>query len=1640
MSSDGSNSNSSSFSISSIRYQNLIQRRHQRVKLFKAFIKQPMINYLSQSFDSLPPTLTPISSPQPQPSSSNLSLPNPSQLFHHPLSPSSRPSQPHPSTFIPSHHTLPNPEPEPEHQHRLRARKPRQINPYTIETLQYIETLTRTDWQDAVIRRIPCENTGSHTQEESDEQEEEQAQTEDDQSSSSVELLSDQIGQFSKRPLNRARNEPTDRPRKPNQPRFRAEVDSATPNAKTRPRQIPSKSRHGASTAPHEASTSRQSSRPVIFNSNPVASTSRPVASTSRHTSSTSRPDTFNSRPVASKVRNSTLTSRPKASTSLLTKSVTRRASLSPSFHAWPTEHALNRLTLSASRSLPSPHTFLRRTHSASPTRNRACHRSGLQPTSPPRPRRRPLNGKRPTVLDLTLAPSPGDGDGIGRANPRRRPEVIDISDSKSPESSPAFRPRRKPRQDARTPADSSSASESEEDKEEIGDEDLLSEEVLPKRVKLKVLGRMMPRSYVKKAAQDLKRMEAERRGGGRVKLTVSSSEGSGSGSEAPAPAPKQPPAIRRHVSISPPRRQERPSSSDGSNEAEEPGITWAEKVLARMPSAHTAGGLESIPYPLARSQSPDHGGPSRPSRPARRRSRSTDLDPDSARPSRGQPKRSRREERDEAVSLKDDHAFWRTSHSSNARPALNLTPPGYRAGRSEPEHLSILAAITAFKDFTPDFAIEPPVVGRTIGSEIGYISQGHLSHLLDILDDAEEPQAGSGEGCEILGISFNPDNAPTDFLYRLHDLADLLQDELNAALALDTSRALDAIAQATTGLHYIGTYLSRHRPSAVGPEPLKEGVGRWTEEVVDRLDDLALDVINRPDFSKLMLVVSWGLFELSCRLFARTGQPELVVRTSINLIRRLLEVGPPHSLANLRRAEPATDDLPLELWVALLNIVVMSGHPSRRPPCLAPDMFWHATMQETHKYAQKIGLSGPVAVSEAQAYVAMGLCALSHFGPTGVAGPSPRLAAHWPVLMDVLEQVPEGVLAEPLGRSQGERRDGYVRNSLFGRALVLHQRWGWTLDFENGLLERLFKFLNALKFTHLGFEAAHPRRFGGPQALPAVLRYAPPSVFSLGPWTSPSEASETTSLLQEDTALSIFLKLFLASSKSLPFTLGQAQTQTLDRLLARINPVRMLTFPTLGGELMLTDECITPQQRSSLVQIGSIFLVYASVFPRTLPRQLSYFDRLYAFESGDRPSRLTHLSLWSKAAELLSCGASILVHQFAHPFQILSRELETLTRLKIAAEGRTKLRGSVIERKAAEAELKTIREACEERVMIAEVTLKFAAKAIEAFGEAEVRRGLNGLEHWPYPDLSWLDPVWTIEISNKEIFKEGSVIRYVNEIFKTFFDQRSRTLIDIEDMKIRLKNEDEDEMNEIGEQIELVKKSEDDLLKSLDLKLIQPIIHYLNLKSSNLNYVDLIELTQTWSKADGIKFKYGNIIQSGLKLISNHHDIKIGMAYIYSTIELRERVYDEFRSDALTYWFSGLVSMVEMDLLERLTRSLIKIEREAIPARSIGRLLDDESLGEFEMKRMEILKLVMKKFINDGDSTESRKFLGIMIEFMSRTNGELRRSGSGKDLIDKYVRSIIGTVINEIKNESLRNGWINFMTVPKLRMLKSFF
>ncbi|WAQ89989.1 hypothetical protein PtA15_11A681 [Puccinia triticina] len=631
-------------------------------------------------------------------------------------------------------------------------------------------------------------------------------------------------------------------------------------------------------------------------------------------------------------------------------------------------------------------------------------------------------------------------------------------------------------------------------------------------------------------------------------------------------------------------------------------------------------------------------------------------------------------------ISLKSDHVLWKTYESANGRSRLKLAPPGLRDDdRTEIELPEV--PIWQFKDFSPDFGISRIPAHLMITSQVGYLSDGHIPDLISLLDGSS--QYAIVDPAEIFEQSFSGFMTLEEWHERLPTMADRIHDELSGWLANDPQRTMDALNQTARWFMFMGRWIT-----SVGfDDRLFDSLLDWIDRLLDRIDDLAVDAVNRSEYSNLLLVTSWGIFELVVRLELRSRRRplhgarslrtllELGHRSLYHLLRRLLEYGPPVTMGKLRAYASDDDregnlfDVSIEVWAALLSIILAPIGDGLRPEYLLIESFWTMIIDGTRVHAQRIEIS-QLACGEAVSYLSMMLCAISQILPSGQTIEAGRMEAHWPVLVAALGKIPEGILAERLEVRPGERRDRYIR-TLFARILVFHERWDWELCFDDGMVERLYKILNAGRFERLSIELPKmTQRFGAVDSFPHLLEDIDPDELKQILSSEDLSFRLNTKMRADDSCFGIFLKILVLGFRALPRPIEASKQKEIEKIISRCNPLRQLSFKP-SRELGPTDPTISEQNRTSLVNHSALFLIYSILFPNTLKRQWSFLCNLYSFASIDHPARSTHLKILCQYAKFLKpssspSSSSSMVQGFEYLKVIVKKFSENLTLLKL--------------------------------------------------------------------------------------------------------------------------------------------------------------------------------------------------------------------------------------------------------------------------------------------------------------------------------------------------------------------------------------
>ncbi|KAI7948116.1 hypothetical protein MJO28_010024 [Puccinia striiformis f. sp. tritici] len=1377
----------------------------------------------SQELPSLSNLFRPATTPQHQQSLSSpigSDLPSlqsilnfqPTEQIHHPSSPldsSTRPEsltpiQPCQSTSTIAFEGSPLPPGR-----KLRNRKANQLKPYTIETKSYLNKLHHNGWEDAVVKvsRKKSERSAPSSsplsidglgQDEEDEsyfseiERRRRTNPSDDQLSA---LDDSQIGQFCTRKFHTKQNS-TSRHNQPHRRPSQPESANQGPPGNLHPSKI------------RQSSHSKQPK-----NNNQVASTQRPTShyGPTNHVSKDPQGPSTSKSPV-----------RQSPDPALLPQTWPSQLSSSPSIVFQSPRPSTSRKRTASPQNhvaLPNP-----KRHSRLHPPHPKDHSSTNSTNQPPRRVNHVSDqlGKNPQVtkssgkissVNRTVHPPTSKPRNPGKS----KASVLDSANtSRNMTHSSIFGGSVEGSKDL----DSQDDEEEEEEEEEPNE---LPEVLHPKKVKMNILSRMMPRCYVTKAEKDLRLMEEEKKAG-KMRLTLDT-DSDDDDIDLPHPQPrstKRPPRCRSNsienstLRVASSHRGTSDTSNQQRRQKEPAGLTWGERMGMRtnMRSSSTPQLLNS-PRNLERSTSHASSVSSRISQSTS--SRTAQVPPQA------------RNKPDQAISLKDDHALWKTYESSDSRPVANHTTPAWRRQgidcNEKPDFELAHIPIWDFKDFTPDFGITRLPANLTITSQVGYLSDGHITELVSVLNGTRQETVI--EPIEIYGRSLSGFITLEEWQDHLSSLADQIHDEIFGWMAEDSERSKDALTEMGRWFKFMGRSIS-----SIGfNDQLLDPMVSWNADLLAWLDDLAADAVNRSEFSNLVLVCSWGIFELVCRLDLRcrrrdldcsTRSLECIVdlghRSLGSLLIHLLEYGPPVTMGKLKAYVSNDDqdgplfDVSVEVWASLLNVILAPIEEGSRPGYLSIDRFWTKIIDTNRFHARRVELS-QIACGEAISYLSMMICAISQILPSGKTTEESRMgSSNWSILVDSLGKIPEMILSETLEVRMRERRDRYIR-TLFTRILIFHERWNWQLCFDDGMVERLYKILNGGRLERLSIEVPEMNhRFGPVDRFPHILDIDESELKH----TSSSEELVyllETNLRTDDSCFGMFLKILVIGFKALQRPIDPSKQKEIEKIISRCNPLRQLAFKP-SRELGPIDSKITEQSRSSLVNHSSLFLVYSILFPNTLKRQWSFLCNLYSFSSIDIPARSTHLKILCQFAKFLkppspSPSSSPGFGPFEYLKIIIKKISENLNLLKVeysrlkdresaieahlfgsstttpaannavsaSSSSRDIFKKSSVENSTLRSELKEVTESINSRILLI-VQILDSLYDLFCFFDVDLTR-INRLGNHSliYPPLFWLDSSWTAGLEESSLVKEKRVMNGLNKLICGLMERRREKL-----------------------------------------------------------------------------------------------------------------------------------------------------------------------------------------------------------------------------------------------------------------------
>ncbi|SCZ94370.1 BZ3500_MvSof-1268-A1-R1_Chr12-2g03853 [Microbotryum saponariae] len=498
---------------------------------------------------------------------------------------------------------------------------------------------------------------------------------------------------------------------------------------------------------------------------------------------------------------------------------------------------------------------------------------------------------------------------------------------------------------------------------------------------------------------------------------------------------------------------------------------------------------------------------------------------------------------------------------SMTATKTTTTTAPS-RAPADENEHWA------TFGKFSHDFEIELLPVGLQLDGS-SFVRRGHLESLLR---------------------RHTPDESAHNTRLTLGELAldgAMTPEAVEAMLPQFCDSVFEVICQGdeaemmtcSGALHLLGRVISSGN---VIPTSLSASISSQLNRLEERLDsvsDVAKDV---KAFSGRRLVLLWYGFDLAIRL----AQPaELVHSLASKLIDRLVHRGVESTMKGLKCAssspETALNDISLHVWLGLVSVAVQDfdGMTWRQAD------LWMITLERIAAQLSPRAQKGPIA-GEIMSYTTMMLCAISQFSYLGISTSTPRLSAHWGVVMRALQPINVVALARPdraLSNTAIARRDRYIW-TLFARCLVFVDRWNWKIDQRSDVLPKLYDILNARCLADLSIEThgdfaiflQHPDQFNSTKAL------------VLDP--------------KDDTAFSIMLKLITNASQA---AVASGEFRQLTRLFSRLTPMTSQAWTRASPELL--------RSHSTLVNHYSLLITFARLIAAARPASnlaLQYLDQ----------------------------------------------------------------------------------------------------------------------------------------------------------------------------------------------------------------------------------------------------------------------------------------------------------------------------------------------------------------------------------------------------------------------------------------------
>jgi hypothetical protein len=607
----------------------------------------------------------------------------------------------------------------------------------------------------------------------------------------------------------------------------------------------------------------------------------------------------------------------------------------------------------------------------------------------------------------------------------------------------------------------------------------------------------------------------------------------------------------------------------------------------------------------------------------------------------------------------------------SHAKPRVDgrvaLAP---RPNDSVPEHLraqQVEAEEWAdYKTLTLDFGICPLSPGISFHPE-GYIGRGRLHELLHLrLEQAEEAPAEI-RTVAFVDVELRPEWGCQRLLDELPHVFDALFRAVQRAVGPDAEDVASSLKRAASALDDVLRFLClritrlQQQEGRGEAEHAQRAALSETTRLLDRLDSAGLrQGSSVAGNAGLVLSLYWFPVEIRWRAlvldacqrdraelgpldesdeFCQAGRSLMLALLAHGLHRTM------HSVKKGSRADAASEgvthitDVSAEYWVCLLHL---TSQDFVQPAYGADAAFWPSFEAAHQHWQQLIGPRRPLLVAETTWYATLALCALSQFSPaSGAVSLRPHLAANWSMVVSSLSALRlryDDAVERAMPSAALARRDQYIR-VVMQRCLNLTSLWSWTLAGSEAVLAKLFNVFESHKLADLPCERDHD--------FAPFLREYDMSIL-------------LDAARHESTAFHVFVKLVALAAQQARDGCAEQQDgdRQVSRLLSRMMPVRVMPFSKQTPPTAL--------QRSMLFNHYTIAMLFLHLVPSAATQRLRQIKSFLSFSTADVASQLTCIRAMMYAAVLFRHhGLEItpIMAWFASAFKSLLHDFAELER-----------------------------------------------------------------------------------------------------------------------------------------------------------------------------------------------------------------------------------------------------------------------------------------------------------------------------------------------------------------------------------------